>query len=150
MQYGSGVWAVMLICWKCIYLDFSSFLAVKVSRAAVQGKSEIHVKVFAETSHKEIHPCIALFDLQLIGLNKKLTVQVRQNKRWLIFALARFQAPLWSLEAQLLLLGVFSLYMCHLRHFSPGRLLPAQTRSSSEWHSAEPANSLVLRGGSEK
>lgn len=63
MQYGSGVWAVMFISWKCIYSDFSSFLAVKVSRAAVQDKSEIHTNIFAEIYHKEIHPCIALFDL---------------------------------------------------------------------------------------
>lgn len=62
MQCVWGVWVVTFIGWRCICLDFSSFLAVKMRRAAVRGQNEFHVNVFAEFSYEEVHPCIALID----------------------------------------------------------------------------------------
>lgn len=147
MQCGRGVWAVKFICWRCLYLEFSSFLAVKVSRAAVWGENEMHTSVFEELSYKEVHPCIALFDLQLIGLNKKLTVQIGQDKTLLISGLVSGSS-----------LAIFGVSQgpassgCVL--FVYGSLKRLQRRTSPpcsdqepQCSIAEPASSHALQGG---
>lgn len=115
--------------------DFSSFLAVKVSRAAVWGQNEICTVFLCRTLCERgstLYNFISLVAFRC--LNWKLTVQIRQDKTLLIFALAMFQVPLWLSLGFIkvwLLLRVFSLYMVHFRYFNPASLLPGQPRNSS-------------------
>lgn len=147
MQCGRGVWAVMFICWRCLYLEFSSFLAFKVTRAAVWGENEMHTNVFEELSYKEVHPCIALFDLQLIGLNKKLTVQIRQDKTLLIFGLVSgFSLAIFGVSQGPASSGCVLFVYGSLKRLQPKHLLPARTRSSSALLQSQPA-AMRCKGG---
>lgn len=138
--------------WKCIYLDFSYILAVKVRTATVLGQNELRSNVFAQLfsseenkkqtnnqTNKKTGSCLCRATCFVAF---RLNVQTRLNKAPIFVVLAGFHPSLLHEEKLSWYLNVpasfRSCYMSNIGPFNLQSFLPAQRWQCS---SVEPASS---------